>query len=120
MTRARNFEDLKRDISPPVVESLRRIYEHVDDIDLFPGGLSETSMKGGVIGPTFSCIIGEQFQKLRKCDRFWYENDDSLVRFTEAQLMEIRKVTLSKIVCDNSDAMNTIQRHIMDLPDPFL
>lgn len=120
MTRVKTFDELKRDITPSVVESLRRIYSHVDDIDLFPGGLSETPLKGGVVGPTFSCIIGEQFQKLKKCDRFWYENDDSLVRFTEAQLMEIKKVTLAKIICDNSDKMTTIQRHVMDLPDPFL
>lgn len=120
MTRARSFEDLKREIPTPIVESLRRIYFSVDDIDLFPGGLSETPLMGGVIGPTFACIIGEQFQKLRHCDRFWYETDDSLVRFTETQLMEIRKVTLSKLICDNAEEMSSIQRHIMDLPDPFL
>lgn len=120
MTRARTFEDLKREIPTPIVESLRRIYAHVDDIDLFPGGLSETPLVGGVVGPTFSCIIGDQFQRLRNCDRFWYENDDSLVRFTEAQLMEIRKVTLAKIICDNSDKITSVQRHILDLADPFL
>lgn len=71
LTRARDFDDLKREISFPLVERLRRLYAHVDDIDLFPGGLAETPLMGGVIGPTFACIIGHQFRLLRQCDRFW-------------------------------------------------
>ncbi len=64
---------------------------------LFPGGLAETPLHGGLVGPTFACIIGIQFRNLRKCDRFWYETGNPLVRFTESQLAEIRKVTLSKV-----------------------
>ncbi|GLG99518.1 Peroxidasin [Gryllus bimaculatus] len=111
LTLARDFDDLKREIPSPVVERLRRLYLHVDDIDLFPGGLAETPLMGGVVGPTFACIIGHQFR---------YENDDPLVRFTEAQLAEIRKITLSRLVCDNLDRVDTIQRSLLDLPDPFL
>lgn len=120
LTVATNFDGIKRDIAPQLVEALRRVYAHVDDIDLFPGGLSEAPLLGGVVGPTFACIIGEQFRRLRRCDRFWYEGDDPLVRFTEAQLAEIRKVSLAKLICDNSDRISAIQRHALDLPDPFL
>ncbi|KAJ9587987.1 hypothetical protein L9F63_028203 [Diploptera punctata] len=120
LTRARDFDDLKREIPSPVVENLRRLYIHVDDIDLFPGGLAETPLMGGVVGPTFACIIGHQFRLLRRCDRFWYENEDPLVRFTEAQLADIRKVTLSRLVCNNLDQVSKIQRSILDLADPFL
>ena len=46
----------------------------MNDIDLFPAGVAERSVEGGLLGPTFACIIGTQFRNLRKGDRFWYEN----------------------------------------------
>ncbi|EFA09156.2 hypothetical protein TcasGA2_TC005493 [Tribolium castaneum] len=120
LKRASNFEDLAREIPPEVIARFKRIYPTVDDIDLFPGGLSERPLQGGLVGPTFACIIAIQFRQLRKCDRFWYENHDPTVRFSEAQLAEIRKVTLAKIICDNLDVHGDMQRAAFDLPSNFL
>lgn len=118
LTRAETFEDLSDLIAPQTIEKLKSLYLHVDDIDLFPGGLVETSLKGGIIGPTFACIIGNQFRKLKDCDRFWYENENVFTRFTNEQLKEIRKITLSSIVCHNSD-MAFLQKNVLEMPDPF-
>ena len=71
LKRARNWDDLSREITPEIISRLKQTYENVDDIDLFPGGLAETSLHGGLVGPTFACIIAMQFRQLRKCDRFW-------------------------------------------------
>ena len=49
-----------------------------------------------------------------------YENEDQTVRFTETQLAEIRKMTLSKILCDNMDIQSDIQRSALDQPSNFL
>ena len=71
LTRAKDFDDLLSEMSPESVAGLRRVYASVDDVDLFPGGMSERPLPGGVIGPTFACIVGQQFSRLRRCDRFW-------------------------------------------------
>lgn len=51
---------------------------------------------------------------------FRYENEDATVRFTEAQLTEIRKTTMAKITCDNLDVPGEMQRAAFDLPSNFL
>lgn len=71
LKRAATFEDLSREVPDEVIARLKRIYPTVDDIDLFPGGMSERPLQGGLVGPTFACIIAIQFRQLRKCDRFW-------------------------------------------------
>lgn len=120
LKRAATFEDLAREIPDEVIARLKRIYPTVDDIDLFPGGMSERPLQGGLVGPTFACIIAIQFRQLRKCDRYWFENDNAAARFTEQQLAEIRKTTLSKILCENFDVHSDVQRAAFDLPSNFL
>ena len=60
LTKARNFDDLKREVAQPIIERLKRTYAHVDDVDLFTGGLVETPLHGGLLGPTFGCIMGSR------------------------------------------------------------
>ncbi|CAG0896838.1 unnamed protein product [Cyprideis torosa] len=70
-----------------------------------------------MVGPVFACIIGLQFRDLRFGDRYWYENGGWPSSFTIEQLNEIRKIKLSRIICDNSDEMHDIQVYTMVLPD---
>ena len=120
LKRATTFEDLSREMAPEVIARMKRIYASVDDIDLFPGGMSERPLQGGLVGPTFACIIAIQFRQSRKCDRFWYETDDPNIRFTDNQLAEIRKNTLAKVICENMDNHVDMQRAAFDLPSNFL
>jgi peroxidase len=61
-------------ISPNLCFQCTFDFSHVDDIDLFPAGIAERSLEGGLVGPTFACLLGRQFQDLRQGDRYWYEN----------------------------------------------
>ena len=59
------------------------------------------------LGPTYSKIIANQFARLRKGDRFFYEDDtDENVRLRPAELREIKKTTLALIFCNNLNANN--------------
>lgn len=86
-----------------------QLYAHVDDIDLFIAGNYEKKLKDALVGPVFACIIGEQFRRLRAGDRYWYENGNQAGAFTPSQLTEIKRASMARIICDNSDAIERIQ-----------
>lgn len=115
LKKAYSFEDLAGEVDNRTIHRLSMLYKHVDDVDLFTAGLSEFPTYGSMLGPTFSCIVAEQFVIARDSDRFWYENVDS--KFTLHQLSEIRKSTLAKLICDNSDDIETVQLYPFLQPD---
>lgn len=105
----KTFKDLDLVMSPSTARKFRLLYSSVEDIDLFSAGLAEKSVVGGLVGPTFACIIAQQFSNLRRGDRFWYENPDSESSFTSGQLQQIRQVSLAQILCRTMDGIETIQ-----------
>lgn len=94
-----SFEDLHAIMDADAANKIASLYESVDDIDLFVGGNCEFHIKGAIVGPTFACIIAEQFRRLKVGDRFWYENSNQVGSFTPHQLAEIKKTTLAGIFC---------------------
>ena len=88
-------------------------YGSLDTVDLWVGGLAEEPVSGGLVGATFACIFANTFQPLRNGDRFYFENVQSDSNpdafFTAEQRDEIKKASLSRIICDNSDNIQEIQ-----------
>lgn len=113
----KTFDDLNVVMDADALKDLATVYKDIKDIDLYTGGLSETPLPGALVGRTFGCMIGLQFKKLKKCDRHWYETSDSNIGFTRKQLEEIKKVTLSSIMCRSWDVTSPIQRMAFDMKD---
>ena len=68
----------------------------MNDIDLYAGGLSEgTSNDLYNVGPTFGCIIMQQFKELKNGDRYYYENgpSTSLTAFTLSKFKNFVSIT---------------------------
>ncbi|XP_076367528.1 salivary peroxidase/catechol oxidase-like isoform X2 [Tachypleus tridentatus] len=98
-----NFEELENEMLYDAVEKLKKIYKRVEDIDLIIGGTIEKHVQGGLVGPTFACLIARQFATMKYGDRFWYEHLNFPGAFTEGQLNEIKKTTLAALICRNTD-----------------
>jgi len=112
-----SWSDLNGVMRNETIATYARLYESPEDLDLWSAGVSELPLPQRLIGPTFSCIIGRQFHNIRHGDRFWYENPGWPSSFTAEQLDSIRKSSLARIICDNTNDVVTIQRRVMLLPD---
>ncbi|KAE9420852.1 hypothetical protein Angca_007190, partial [Angiostrongylus cantonensis] len=96
---------------------LSRSYNTTDDVDFYVGSMLEDPVIGGLVGTTLSCVIGEQFKRVRDGDRFYFENPGV---FTPDQRVEIRKSSLSRVICDNGDHFELISQDAFLLPGPQL
>merc|ERR1712154_121046 len=100
--RANSFSDFSRQMSLSRAQELQRLYSSVDDVDLFVGIFSERPNNDAMVGPTALCIIGDQFARLKKGDRYFYDLEGFPGSFTADQLQQIRKASMARILCDNS------------------
>ncbi|NXP83654.1 PERE peroxidase, partial [Passerina amoena] len=76
-----------------------KLYGTPKNIDIWIGALAEPFVKGGRVGPLMACLIGTQFRNIRDGDRFWWQNPGV---FTPRQRCSLAKISLSRIICDNT------------------
>ncbi|KAK0393081.1 hypothetical protein QR680_000045 [Steinernema hermaphroditum] len=113
MGRTTNFDQLSREIlSAEARANLQRVYRSVDRVDFYVGAVLEDPVVRGLVGPTVACVIGPQFKRTRDGDRFYFENPGI---FTRAQLAEIHRSSLSRIICDNGDNIRMVPREAFRL-----
>uniref|UniRef100_A0A9I3FHB1 Heme peroxidase 1 n=1 Tax=Anopheles epiroticus TaxID=199890 RepID=A0A9I3FHB1_9DIPT len=116
LQRAARWEDLYGEIPRDSVERLARWYDTVDDVELAVAGALERHRAGATVGPTFLCILLEQFRRTRTGDRFFFENGAE-VGFDGRQLREIRKATIARLLCENTDGLARMQPNAFVLPE---
>ena len=97
------WSDRPGEISEAVWGRLQEAYERVEDIDPFSGGMSEVPVEGGVVGPTFGCVMLSQFRNIMKGDRLFFTHTEDGYRggLPPALKTQIRARRLSDILCDN-------------------
>ena len=98
---------------PGVKEMLMSVYDDIDDVDLWIGGLSENHVDGGMLGEVFAAIVSDQFTRLRDGDRFWYQNG----QFEDEWLAYIEASTLSDIIMRNT-GITGLQANVFRVPLP--
>ncbi|MGB5713825.1 MAG: peroxidase family protein [Waterburya sp.] len=100
-TKITSFDDLKTLglFSSPVVDLFATAYDNVEQIDLWLGGISEQPGEhGGLLGPTFSSLIADQFMRSRDGDEFFYLNDLEHLNILDP---DIEDTTLSELIRNN-------------------
>ncbi len=92
----KNFGQITSDATR--AQLLEDTYSSVKDIDAWVGMLAEDHVPGALVGPTLRKILGDQFERLRDGDRFWYQAylPPELAQFVESQ-------SLTTIIRRNTD-----------------
>lgn len=103
---ATSFAQLSSNVE--VQQRLASVYNNVDEIDLWVGGLAEDHVDGAMVGEVFGNILAHQFAVLRDGDRFWYERT-----FNRQQSAELQNTTLADIVRRNTDIGDELQDTVM-------
>ncbi|XP_075052893.1 myeloperoxidase-like [Mixophyes fleayi] len=75
------------------------LYGTPENIDIWVGGVAEPLVRNGRIGQLLTCLIGNQLRRARDGDRFYYENPGV---FSTAQRNAIERVTLARVICENT------------------
>jgi len=98
-----------------IVTKLEELYGSPENIDLWVGAMLEELVPGADVGPTFTCMLVEGFRRVRDGDRFWFELPTVMSR---DQAKEIKKTSLARIVCDNSDGIDRVPSNIFMMTHP--
>ncbi|KAL5283500.1 HPX6 family protein [Megaselia abdita] len=110
---ADTWDQLKKTVDLDSFKSMKAVYESPLDIDLYTGALSEPPLEGAIFGPLLTCLVSDQFLRLKAGDSHWYERIRGTQRFSRAQLKEIWKTSLAGIICQNSDGVQKVQKYVM-------
>jgi len=103
--RVNTFSDISSNAG--IVTDLEEIYNSVDDIDLWIGGLAEDAVAGSQLGELFHEILTRQFTALRDGDRFWYEN-----YLTDDELDQVSGTSLANVIRSNTNIGSELQNNV--------
>lgn len=93
-----SFEDITND--PALQSSLKKVYQNINNIDAWVGMVSEPLYPGSIFGETMHYLLHDQFDRLRRGDRFFYMNDP-LLNYEERE--RVHETTFADVIRRNTD-----------------
>ncbi|KAH8358516.1 hypothetical protein KR093_000499, partial [Drosophila rubida] len=90
------WADFEPYIPGEVLDKLKNLYRDCKDVDLIIGGISERIVNG-TVGPTFSCILSEQFSKIHQRHQLRQSSSHNSI------LDDYQAMNGSKLLCLNSN-----------------
>ena len=117
-----DFDDLGEVFGEDLAASFAEVYDSVDQIDLWIGGLAEMPINEDVLlGPTLGAIVSDQFARLRDYDRFFYEDqlaeeDSFLSVVSNAIDLDLSEVRLAGVIRENVDTPELVPDNAFAVP----
>lgn len=102
LTAVTTFAQISSD--PQVQAKLQSLFGTVNNIDPFVGALAEDHLPGSSVGPFIQAVVGNQFERLRDGDRFFYTVDPFLALPGIKSILDVKEVTLAKVIKQNTSA----------------
>lgn len=103
------FDDFKLIFNEKNVELLKKFYKSPEDVDFYVGGMLELfeHVANPVAGPTFGCVIGENYRNVMGGDIYYYTHPENPYPFTPKQLEAIKTFSMVHLYCLNSNMKKT-------------
>ncbi|AFY53459.1 heme peroxidase family protein [Rivularia sp. PCC 7116] len=102
LERVKSFDELTSD--KQLADTLEDLYGTVEDVDLLVGMFAENSVAPSGAGETIQAVVGEQFERLRDADRFWFERTFKQGGyFTKKEIKEIQETSYADIIKLNTE-----------------
>lgn len=100
-----------------LASALDAVYDDVDDVDLWIGGLAEAALGASMLGETFTHILRDQFMRSMHGDRFFYLGEEmDMLSILAPDFMTT--TSLSELILRNS-AITSIQSNaFIVVPEP--
>ena len=110
LDRKTSFAEVNSD--PNVQAALASVYDTVDDIDAWVGGLAEDHVPGALVGELVQTVLADQFIRLRDGDRYFYK------RYLPGVLQQfVDKQCLADVIRRNTGIGNEIQDNVFVVPN---
>jgi len=77
---------LKFVLPSQAIKNLASLYESPEDLDVYVAGILEKKVGKAEVGPTFLCIMVDQFRRWKEGDRFFVDLKGYAFSFTPGKL----------------------------------